>query len=95
MQPEVTVTHTLLPIVATVVDSSQIESIGHDAPSKTLAVVFRKKSGPGSLYYYDGVPENVYNDFLKAESKGKFFGAHIKGAYACRKYEPATEAEKA
>ena len=61
-------------IPLTSVSSSQIEAIGYDEPSKTLAVQFRK----GAIYHYANVPVDVYKAFSKADSLGKFLGAHIK-----------------
>lgn len=58
-------------------DSSQIEAIGFDADSGTLGVRFTG----GSTYHYLDVPDQVASDFAAAESKGKFFGANIKGRY--------------
>lgn len=62
------------------VTSSQVESIGYDAATKVLAVKF--KSG---MYEYDGVPPEVHDGILKAESVGKFLGAHVKGKFQFRK----------
>jgi len=38
----------------------------------------------GKSYRYADVPETLFDDFAKAESAGKFFGAHVRG-----KFEPA------
>lgn len=59
------------------VDSSQIESIGHDPATGTLAVKFKS----GGLYHYHDVPASKYADLLKAESVGKFLHAHVKPAH--------------
>lgn len=71
-------------IALTPVSSSQIEAIGYDEASKTLAVKFKK----GAVYQYQNVPAELYKQFSKAESLGKFFGATIKahpGAYPFKK----------
>lgn len=31
-------------------------------------------------YEYDDVPRKVYNDFMKAESKGKFFNENVRNS---------------
>lgn len=31
--------------------------------------------------YYAGIPQEVYDGFLKADSKGKYLAAHIKGKF--------------
>lgn len=61
------------------VQSSQIHSIGFDSTTKTLAVRFKAKDGPGSLYHYAGVPAKTFSDMQQAESIGRYFGEHIKG----------------
>lgn len=66
-------------IPLTQVESHQIEAIGHDAATNTLAVQFKSRPPRvGSIYHYDRVPRSVFESFLAAESKGKFFGANIK-----------------
>jgi hypothetical protein len=37
--------------------------------------------GSGKDYYYSGVPNAVYEDFLNAPSKGQFFTKSIKDSY--------------
>ena len=60
-------------------ESSQIHSHGHDAATNTLALRFKNKGGPGQfVYYYSNYTADDYAAFLAAESKGKYFGAHIK-----------------
>lgn len=63
-------------IAMTPVQSNQIASIGYDSTSNTLAVTFAR--GPGHIYHYPGVDQKTYDDFVAAESKGNFFGQHIK-----------------
>ena len=63
------------------VDSSQIDSIGHDAETNTLAVRFKNFKGePGSLYHYANFTREAFLAFQNAESIGKHFGAYIKNA---------------
>jgi hypothetical protein len=72
-------------IALTPVQSSQIHAVGYDAGSRTLRIQFKSAGGPGSTYDYPGVPADKHADFLKAESVGKFFGAHIKGKFDFKK----------
>lgn len=63
--------------------SSQIEKIGHDAESQTLAVRFRpsKKAEPGTqgpLYHYSGVTGEEFRSLMAAESIGSHFGKAIR-----------------
>jgi hypothetical protein len=64
------------------VQSSQIAAIGHDAGSGTLRVQFH---GSGATYDYDGVTPGTFAAFQQSESKGKFFGAHVKGKFTYRR----------
>lgn len=60
--------------------SSQIAAIGYDQATKILAVQFKGKNGPGTIYTYADVPPEVHHGLMNAESKGKFFGERIKKA---------------
>ncbi len=59
------------------VESSNIEAVSYDAAHKILSVRFHKSG----VYRYAGVSEEIYKEFLGAESKGKFFIQHIKGHF--------------
>lgn len=61
--------------------STEIEWIGYEPKRSMLQVEFIA----GSIYQYDNVPETVYQEFLKADSYGRFFETEIKGHYAHRK----------
>ncbi len=81
-------------------ESSQIHAHGYDAATSTLALQFKRKRDDGtrvggSVYHYDNVPPVLYEQFCEAESKGEFFGKHIKNmGFTYRKIEPiATDAE--
>lgn len=65
-----------VPIAMTPVESHQIAAVGYDASRKTLAVTFTR--GSGAVYHYPNVDTKVHTDFMAAESKGAFFGQHIK-----------------
>lgn len=63
--------------------SGQIESIGHDLATNTLAVTFRH----GGTYHYHGVNAGQFDELKKAESVGKHLHAHIKSAHKFTKLE--------
>ena len=66
------------------VTSKNIKSVGYDSQSKTLQVEFLT----GSIYEYYDVPNDVFDKFITAESKGTFFHKYIKnGGYKYRKLE--------
>ena len=64
------------------VKSSNIESIGYDEKTGTLAVKFK---GSGQTYHYDEVPKDAHTEMLKAPSVGKFFNQHLIGKHAHKK----------
>ncbi len=59
------------------VASSNIVSIGYDAPSQILEVEFQG----GTIYQYYGVPGNMHDQLMQAGSKGQFLNMYIKNAY--------------
>jgi hypothetical protein len=59
--------------------SSNIQSIGYEAETRTLEVEFHT----GGVYQYSGVPETVYQGLMRASSKGSYFHDHIKDRYPC------------
>lgn len=63
------------------VASSDLASVGYDASTKTLYVSFHK----GGTYSYSNVPVSVYRGLMNATSKGKYFRANIRTAYAYRR----------
>lgn len=63
-------------IAMTPVESHQVAAVGYDAARRTLQVTFAR--GPGHVYQYPNVDQQLHADFMAAESKGKFFGEHVK-----------------
>ena len=61
----------------TYVDSSNIEQIGYDSDKTELHVVFKD----GSLYVYNDVPVQIYEELLGAPSKGSYLNREVKGVY--------------
>ena len=59
------------------VSSSAIAAVDYDADSRSLRVTFH---GTGT-YAYHGVPRSVYEAFLRAPSKGRFFIQHVRDRY--------------
>lgn len=56
------------------VTSSQIEAVGYDNATRTLAIRFKG----GALYHYDGCEPETFEAFRGAESVGSYFYKHIK-----------------
>ena len=61
----------------TPVISSNIQAIGYEVEDEILQVVFLN----GSVYEYFDVPEEVYDAFITAPSKGKFLWREIRDVY--------------
>lgn len=74
--------------------SSQVHAYGFDAATNTLAMQFKQgKDRLSAVYHYSITPE-LFTALNGAESKGKFFGAHIK-ALDCVKLVPDDDGDKA
>lgn len=59
--------------------SSSIEKIAYDYDNLILKIVFNG----GAIYNYNYVPVELYEDFKRAESAGKFFYKEVRGQYEC------------
>lgn len=60
------------------VQSSNIKKVGYD--KNNLYVEYNS-----GTYEYTQVPKQLYEDLLKAESKGRFMNENIKGKYIYKK----------
>jgi hypothetical protein len=58
------------------VQSDAIRSIGYDGQS-ILEIEFED----GAVYRYHGVPPDVHDAFMYADSKGKFFQQYLRDQY--------------
>lgn len=58
--------------------SSNLEKVAYEEKDRILYVAFKKNK---NIYFYSDVPVQVYNEFLMARSKGKFFYNFIKFRY--------------
>jgi hypothetical protein len=63
------------------VSSSNIVSIGYDPETRDLEVEFKG----GSAYRHAEVPQEIYDGFMAADSKGGFYHANIKGKFGHKK----------
>jgi hypothetical protein len=59
-------------------ESKMFTSVAYDADEHILYLRFRKT---GDAYRYFGFPVTEYQAFLDAESRGRFFLAHIRGHF--------------
>ena len=59
------------------VESSNISAVGYDMSFGALIVEYKS----GNKYQYKGVPYELYENLLKAESKGRFMNENVKGKF--------------
>jgi XTP/dITP diphosphohydrolase len=69
------------------VDSSDIVSVGYDAPSRTLEIEFHG----GRVYQYRNVDPDIHDQLLRADSHGQYFDTFIHGRY---RFERMTESRQ-
>lgn len=60
------------------VESSQIHAVGFDNATNRLAIQFKSKAGPGSIYHYRNFTADDFAAFRAADSLGAHFKQHIK-----------------
>ena len=58
------------------VSSSNIETVGFDPDTQTLAIAFRS----GTEYHYYNVPSNVFEELKSASSPGQYFATYVRRA---------------
>jgi hypothetical protein len=59
------------------VHSSSLATVAYDDQRAILQVEFRD----GAAYQYAAVPRRIYQDLLRADSKGAYFNHHIRGLF--------------
>ena len=64
------------------VDSRNLDQVAYDAEALELRVIFKKS---GDCYIYSSVPQEIFEEFMNADSKGTFLNQRIKGTYDFRK----------
>lgn len=65
-----------------VTSSWAVQDITYDQKSKILTVhMLDTTKGGGKRLNYADVPVSVFNEFIKAESKGGFFNKHVRNTY--------------
>ncbi len=61
------------------IKSSTIDVVGYDEQTHKMRVTF--KDQPAQDFCH--VPEQLYNQFLNARSKSRFYKRHLKNAFPC------------
>jgi len=59
------------------VDSSMLHAVGYDADAGELEVVFAS----GQIWRYSGVPREVYEELLAADSIGRYMRDNVIDVY--------------
>lgn len=65
--------------------SSSLNAATFQDHSASLELEFRS----GAIYRYSDVPAQVYQELLRAESKGRYFNQHIRNRFSYTKIDPA------
>ena len=60
------------------VTSTTVASAGYDDSARVMEIEFTG----GAVYRYDGVPRQVFEEMLAAESVGRYFNEHVRDVYA-------------
>jgi KTSC domain len=61
------------------VSSSAIAAVGYDPATRHMQIKF-KNSG---TYSFCGVPQQIFDGLLSANSKGRYYDQYIRGRYHC------------
>ncbi len=67
----------------TPVKSSNIHSVGYDAPTETMRVRFLS----GATHQYRPVPGWAHRSFVNAPSIGSHFAEHVRGRYESKRVD--------
>jgi hypothetical protein len=65
------------------VSSRILASVGYEPVAKVLEIQLKS----GSIFQYFDVPDTVYEAFMAADSKGKFFYSEIETAYRSKQVQ--------
>lgn len=59
-------------------NSTCFSAVGYDKDAEILFVQFRES---GTIYSYDNVPQEIYDEMNNADSMGGYYNRNIKGVY--------------
>lgn len=72
------------------VESTDLVSIGYDAKERVLEIEFKENR----VYQYFDVAPDIYERFMRADSYGEFFFAHINKHYRYKKVDDTAQKSK-
>ena len=61
------------------VSSSAMVAVGYDPQIRRMTITFVQ----GHAYDFCGVPQRVYEELMRAASKGTYYNEHIRDRYPC------------
>ena len=67
-----------------------MRSVGYESNGKVLEVEFQS----GVVYQYSEVPESLYEELMRAGSKGRYFNDEIRDEFRCVRMGRARRAAK-
>ncbi|WGR93654.1 KTSC domain-containing protein [Bradyrhizobium sp. ISRA443] len=59
------------------VSSSTVAEVGYDPIGRILEVLFKS----GAVYQYFDVPQQIYEELMRASSAGGFLNSNVKGQF--------------
>ena len=68
-------------VVKSRVDSSNLDEVEYDDKTQTMRITFKN----GGKYEYYGVPQDIYDGLMGAESKGSFFHYNVRTSFGFKK----------
>lgn len=74
------------PVAESLKSSSAVGHIAYDDDAREMTVTFVT----GRVYLYSDVDPDTFEDFIAAESKGRYFNARIRGKFDYKERLPAT-----
>lgn len=70
-------------MIRVAVVSSELRSVGYDDLNRCLEIEFQNLS----IYQYFEVPAEEHTSLMSAPSKGRYFNAHIRNVYSCKRID--------
>ena len=68
-------------------ESSVLTAVAYSHDEHSLYLEFRS----GAIYRYFDFPLHQYDEFLAADSKGRYFSLHIRDRYRCQQVHILTD----
>jgi len=63
--------------------SDAIQAVGYSPQTSAMRIEFNHGDEKSKKYRFCGVPQQVFDGFLYARSKGQYYDEHIRGKFLC------------